>query len=173
MKNILLCHFRHLPVVVLLLLVGMACQPQARANPVGGTVVQGSASFNTSGSQFTINQSSSSAFINWQSFNLVAGETTTFVQPSSSSVTWNYINDPSASSINGNINANGYVVLQNPNGFAIGGSATISANGLVMTTASTPAFDLASGGAWNFNAPPPTSMPARKFWFPPPPMAAG
>jgi filamentous hemagglutinin family protein len=157
MKNILLCHFRHLPVVVLLLLVGMACQPQARANPVGGTVVQGSASFNTSGSQFTINQSSSSAFINWQSFNLVAGETTTFVQPSSSSVTWNYINDPSASSINGNINANGYVVLQNPNGFAIGGSATISANGLVMTTASTPAFDLASGGAWNFNAPPPTA----------------
>ena len=105
----------------------------------------------------TINQSSASAFINWQSFNIGIGQTTTFNQPSASSVTWNYISDPSASSINGNINANGYVVLQNPNGFTIGGAATISAHGLVMTTAATPALDLSSGGAWSFSAPPPTA----------------
>ena len=87
----------------------------ARANPTGGTVAQGSAAtFNTSGSQFTINQSSANAFINWSSFNIAAGETTTFVQPSSSSVAWNQINDANPSQIFGNLNANGYVVLQNP-----------------------------------------------------------
>jgi hypothetical protein len=34
------------------------------ANPTGGTVVQGSATFNTQGSQFTIQQSSATAQIN-------------------------------------------------------------------------------------------------------------
>ncbi|MGP8021906.1 MAG: filamentous hemagglutinin N-terminal domain-containing protein, partial [Limisphaerales bacterium] len=127
------------------------------ANPTGGTVTQGSATFSSSGSQFTINQTSANAFINWQTFNIAGGETTTFNQPSSSSVTWNYINDPNASSINGNLNAIGYVVLQNPNGFSIGGQASITAHGLVMTTAATPALNLSSGGPWSFNTPPPAA----------------
>lgn len=139
------------------LLIWLACYFSSKANPTGGTVIQGSASINTAGSQVTINQSSANAFINWQSFNLAPGEITTFNQPSASSVTWNYISDPNASLINGTINANGYVVLQNPNGFTIGGQATITAHGLVMTTAATPNLDLSSGGAWSFNAPPPTA----------------
>ena len=132
------------------------CQSGRRA-----PVAQGAATINGSGtSQVTINQTSANAFINWQTFNIVAGETTTFNQPSSSSVTWNYINDPNpcGSSINGTINANGYVILQNPNGFTVGGQATITAHGLVMTTASTPALNLSSGGPWSFNAPPPTAQ---------------
>src|SRR5579859_808419 len=126
------------------------------ANPTGGMVAQGSATFSSSGSQFTINQTSPNAFVNWQTFNIGAGETTTFNQPSASSVTWNYINDPNVSSINGNINAVGYVVLQNPNGFSVGGQASITAHGLIMTTASTPTLNLSSGGPWSFNTPPPT-----------------
>ncbi|HEV2436189.1 MAG TPA: filamentous hemagglutinin N-terminal domain-containing protein [Verrucomicrobiae bacterium] len=128
------------------------------ANPTGGTVTQGAATISGAGSsQVTINQTSPNACINWQTFNLAAGETTIFNQPSSSSVTWNYINDPNASSINGNINAIGYVILQNPNGFSVGGQASITAHGLVMTTASTPALNLSSGGPWSFNTPPPTA----------------
>jgi filamentous hemagglutinin family protein len=157
MKRLFLNHFRRTSGAVMLLLAGLVCQPQVKANPTGGTVAQGAATIMAAGSQVTINQSSANAFINWQSFNIGIGQTTTFVQPSASSVTWNYISDPSASSINGNINANGYVVLQNPNGFTIGGAATISAHGLVMTTAATPALDLSSGGAWTFSAPPPTA----------------
>lgn len=141
-------------VIALLLLAGLA---RIQANPTGGTVTRGTATFASSGSQFIINQTSGSALINWQSFNIGAGQTTVFNQPSASSVTWNYINDSSASSINGNIIANGYVVLQNPNGFTVGGSAAISAHGLVMTTASTPAIDFSGGGAWSFEAPPPTA----------------
>ena len=158
MKKLFLNYFCRTPGAVTLLLAGLVCQPQAMANPAGGIVNQGSATITGAGSSLTtINQSSANAFINWQSFNIGTGQTTTFVQPSASSVTWNYISDPSASSINGNINANGYVVLQNPNGFTIGGAATISAHGLVMTTAATPALDLSSGGAWFFSAPPPTA----------------
>src|SRR5882724_10313257 len=126
------------------------------ANPRGGSVAQGTASFSTSGSQFTIN-TSDRAYINWQSFNIGVGETTTFVQPSASSVVWNNINDPNPSQILGNLNANGYVVLQNQSGFYIGGQASITAHGLIMTTSRIAMPDLSSGGAWQFNSAPPTA----------------
>jgi filamentous hemagglutinin family protein len=128
----------------------------AAANPVGGTVNQGSATFSSQGSQFTI-RTSDRASINWQSFNIGLGETTTFQQPSSSSVVWNRINDPNASQILGNLNANGYVILQNQNGFFIGGQAIINTHGLLMTTAPIPTPDLSSGGPWDLRSPPPTA----------------
>jgi filamentous hemagglutinin family protein len=129
----------------------------AEANPAGGTVGQGAATFSTAGSVFTINQTSANALINWQSFNIGAGETTTFVQPSSSSLVWNQINDANPSQILGNLNANGYVVLQNQHGFYVGGNAAISAHGLIMTTSPTPAPNLSAGSAWEFDTPPPTA----------------
>ena len=115
---------------------------ESRSNPLGGTVGQGSASFSNQGSHLTI-QTSDRAYINWQSFNIGLGESTTFVQPSSSSLVWNHINDPNPSQILGNLNANGYVVLQNSAGFFIGGQASITAHGLLMTTAPIPMPDLA------------------------------
>jgi filamentous hemagglutinin family protein len=133
------------------------CQLSALANPAGGTVTHGTASFNSSGSQLTVNVATPTATINWQSFNIGTGETTTFVQPSSSSVVWNQINGASPSQILGSLNANGYVILQNTAGFYIGGQAAITAHGLLMTTSPTPPPDLTSGGAWSFNAPPPTA----------------
>ena len=129
-----------------------------RANPEGGVVAPGYlATISTLGSVSTINQSSQNAFINWRSFDIGRGETTIFNQPSSSSVTWNQINDVNASQILGNLNANGFIVLQNQNGFYVGGSASISTHGLIMTTAHCPAPDLSSGGPWSFNIPPPTA----------------
>jgi len=130
--------------------------PRAIANPAAATVAQGRASFSSSGPQLTIH-TSDRAYINWQSFNIGIGETTTFVQPSSSSLVWNKINDPNPSQILGNLNANGYVVLQNQSGFYIGGLASITAHGVIMTTAPIPAPDLAGGGPWDFSAPPPTA----------------
>src|SRR5215471_1901079 len=128
----------------------------AGANPAGGTVTQGTATITSQGSKLTINTSDRAA-ISWSSFNIGLGETTTFVQPSSSSVVWNQINDPNASQILGNLNANGYIVLQNSSGFYIGGQAAITAHGLVMTTSPMPVPDLSASGAWQFTAPPPTA----------------
>ncbi len=130
--------------------------PSALANPAGAVVRQGTASIATAGSHTTITTSDRS-YINWQSFNIGVGETTTFVQPSSSSLVWNKINDPNPSQILGNLNANGYIVLQNQSGFYIGGLASITAHGVILTTAPIPTPDLASGGPWEFGAPPPTA----------------
>ena len=147
-------------IMLTLILLGSSVQHPAYGNPTTTTttISQGTASFSSpSSSQLTIT-TSANAFINWQSFNIGAGETTTFVQPSSASVVWNQINDPNPSQILGTLNANGYVVLQNQSGFYIGGSAAINTHGLVMTTAPSPTPNLSSGGAWQFNAPPPTAQ---------------
>ncbi len=72
---------------------------------------------------------------------------------------WNQINDPNPSQILGNLNANGYVVLQNQSGFYIGGQAVaFHPHGFDNDHgAPIPMPDLSSGGAWSFNAPPPTA----------------
>src|SRR5882724_10152281 len=128
----------------------------AQSLPQNPSVAFGNASFNTQGSQLTIN-TSDRAFINWGSFNIGTAAATVFVQPSASSVVWNHINDPNASQILGHLDANGFVVLQNSSGFYVGGQAAINTGGLVMTTSPTVPLDISSGGAWQFNAPPPTA----------------
>lgn len=128
----------------------------ALGNPTGGTATQGSATFSSSGNTFTINQTSANAFITWSTFNIGLGETVNFNQPTVESVAFNQINDANPSQILGNLNANGYVILENANGFYVGGQASITAHGLIMTTA-TPTINFSDGGPWSFNAPPPTA----------------
>ena len=123
------------------------------ANPTGMTVGRGSASARQSGSHLTVT-ASQNAFLNWKSFNIAAGETTTFVQPSSSSIVWNRINDPNPSQIFGTIQANGVVVLLNSSGFYFGPNSFVSAAGLVVSTANC-APPENGGGTWEFNGPPP------------------
>src|SRR5262249_34958453 len=89
--------------------------------------------------------------------NIGVGETTSFLQPSSSSVVWNQINDANPSQILGNLNANGYVILQNQAGFFVGGQALINTHGLLMTTAPIAPPDPSVGGPWDFRMPPPTA----------------
>ena len=147
---------RSTAVMALSFLVGKFFESPASANPTGGTVSQGAASFSKLGSQLTIN-TSANTFINWQSFNIGLGETTTFVEPSATAVVWNRINDPNPSRILGTLNANGYVILENSSGFYVGGSAAINAAGLVMTTAHGTAPTLGGSDAWTFTTPPPTA----------------
>ena len=152
------CSIRSLFITTLSLLMWQSGGWFASANPAfnTATISQGMATFTPSGSQLTIT-AANNTYINWTSFNIDAGETTTFVQPSSSSLVWNHIGDANPSQIFGTLNANGYVVLQNQSGFYIGGKASISAHGLIMTTTPTPMPNLSSGGAWSFNTPPPAA----------------
>jgi filamentous hemagglutinin family protein len=155
MKNVFF-HYRGYFVAAIFLLAWPGSLMRVHANPTGGAAAQGMANIIGLGtSQVTINQSSANAFINWQTFNIAAGETTTFNQPSATSVTWNQINDANPSQILGSLNANGYIILQNPSGFYVGGQASINTHGLVMTTASAPALNISSGGPWSFSTPPP------------------
>ena len=64
----------------------IAIAAPAAANPAGGSVVAGTATITQKANLTQINQSSGSAVINWQSFNIAPGETTVFRQPSATSV---------------------------------------------------------------------------------------
>ncbi|HXI71123.1 MAG TPA: filamentous hemagglutinin N-terminal domain-containing protein [Verrucomicrobiae bacterium] len=138
-------------VITSLLAFGFAAN--VLANPTGMKVGRGSASVQQSGSQLTVT-ASQNAFLNWNSFNIAAGETTTFVQPSASSIVWNRINDQNPSQIYGSIQANGVVVLLNSSGFYFGPNSFVSAAGLVVSTANC-APPENGGGSWEFNGPPP------------------
>ena len=125
----------------------------AGANPTGLTVVSGSATTQTGGSQLNIT-TSSGAQLNWSSFNIGMGEKTVFNLPSATSVVFNQINNQSASQIYGSLQANGVVVLLNSSGFYFGPNSFVSAAGLVVSTASCLPPQNA-GGTWVFNGPPP------------------
>src|SRR5689334_21606591 len=84
--------------------------PFAMANPNGMTVVSGTGQAVQNGSQLSITVSQN-AFLNWNSFNIGAGESTIFHQPNSYSIVWNNIGDANASQIYGSLQANGLVVL--------------------------------------------------------------
>lgn len=123
------------------------------ANPTGMTVVSGSATARANGSQLSID-TSRLAVLNWQSFNIAAGERTVFNQPSASSVVVNRINDVNPSQIFGSLQGNGVVVLMNSSGFYFGPNSFVSAAGLVVSTANCVPPQNA-GGSWVFNGPPP------------------
>jgi filamentous hemagglutinin family protein len=157
MNNVIDGPVRDATIVTLSLLAWNLAALPAEANPTGGAVTQGSATISSAGSQLTVTTATTGTAISWQTFNVGTGETTTFVEPSSTSVVWNYINDSNPSQILGTVNANGYVVLQNANGFVVGGNAAIKAAGLVMTTSASSVPTLSSGGAWEFDSPPPSA----------------
>ena len=126
----------------------------AMANPTGMTVHGGSATATSSGSQLTVTTTSQNTSLNWQSFNIAAGETTIFHEPSTTSIVWNQINNANPSQIYGSLQANGIVVLLNSSGFYFGPNSFVSAAGLVVSTANCmPPQN--TGGGWEFNGPPP------------------
>ena len=109
--------------------------PLVWANPSGPNVVGGSATVSGLGtSHVTINQTSNQAIINWQSFNIGSNEVTQFVQPNASSVALNRIFDHSPSQIFGHLQANGTIILLNPNGIIFGPNAQINVGALIASS---------------------------------------
>jgi filamentous hemagglutinin family protein len=106
----------------------------AYANPLNPTVVGGSATVTQSGNTLTVNQTSQRAAIDWQSFNIGAGETTRFIQPSSSAVALNRVWGPGASTIAGHLLANGHLIVVNPSGIVFTPTSFVNVAGLVATT---------------------------------------
>ncbi len=126
--------------------LGSLLSASAWAAPAGGTVVAGSASIvQATPDTLNIVQGSNKAIVNWQSFSIGAGETVNFQQPTSKSVTLNRVtgNDPSA--IYGILNANGTVMLVNPNGVVFGPSSRVDVGGLVASTANISDADFMAG----------------------------
>src|SRR5215469_52923 len=136
--------------ILLILLLPSA----ALANPQGMTVVAGSATAHSSGSQLTVT-ASQGAFLDWRTFNIQSGETTTFIQPSPGSIVLNRISDSGPSQIWGNLNANGTVILANAHGFYFGPNSMIKVGGSFIATTAPITPDLGAGASWQLTGMPP------------------
>ncbi|HTO58332.1 MAG TPA: filamentous hemagglutinin N-terminal domain-containing protein, partial [Pseudomonadales bacterium] len=75
----------------MLALVGVVGATAADAGPNGGQVTAGTGTIEQAGSTTTIDQSSNKLAINWQSFDIGAGESVRFNQPSAQAIALNRI----------------------------------------------------------------------------------
>ncbi len=112
----------------------LAQAPTAWSLPHGAVVQSGQASIGSSSSSMTIQQSSQNLTLNWNSFNVASGEQVNFVQPNSQAVALNRVVGGQASTILGEIHANGQVFLVDPQGVLIGPGAVVSADSFLATT---------------------------------------
>jgi len=115
------------------------------AAPAGGNVVGGTGSISQSDLTTTINQSSQNLAVNWQSFDVKTNEKVNFVQPNSSSIAFNRILGNNGSVIQGQINANGQIILVNPNGVFFTPTATINVGGIVASSLDMTPSDFMNG----------------------------
>lgn len=106
------------------------------AAPQGGQIAAGSGTIQSLQNTTRIDQASQNMVVDWNSFNIAAGESVNFIQPSSTAAALNRINDQNPSQIFGNLNANGMVFLLNNNGFLFGETAQVQVGGLVTTNLS-------------------------------------
>lgn len=90
---------------------------------------------NTVGNAMTITQTAPTNIVQWQSFNIGAGNTVNVAQPSATAVLLNKIDTgTTATTINGMLNANGRIYIYNPNGVIFGRGATVNADTLIASS---------------------------------------
>ncbi|PCJ95620.1 MAG: hypothetical protein COA45_12190, partial [Zetaproteobacteria bacterium] len=125
----------------------------ALGNPEGGSVAVGAATIVNTASELQIHQTTDKVLIEWSSFDIDVSETTRFIQPGIDAVALNRIvNSTQLSLINGNLIANGRVVIINPNGVLIGPNGNIDTASFLATTADIDDDDfMNSTGIMNFN----------------------
>lgn len=128
------------------LVLALACcfAVNVHANPEGGTVVSGNASFNSSGNTLTVTNTPGT-IINWQGFSISSGEATRFVQQSAASTVLNRVVTNNPSVILGSLQSNGQVYLVNANGIMFGAGATVDVAGLVATSLNLSDTDFLAG----------------------------
>jgi len=103
--------------------------------PTGGQVIAGQGQIGSpTNQQLIIDQASNKLAIDWQSFDIAAGNTVTFKQPGSDAIALNRVLGADGSKIMGQLDANGQVFIINPNGVLFGQSAQVNVGGLVAST---------------------------------------
>jgi len=129
-----------------LLLAAPLLASPSLANPTGAMVATGSASIAVSSPGKTqIDQKSEDVVIDWSSFNIGSGQTTTFVQPNAQAIAVNRIGGAKASQILGTLDANGRVVLINGNGLLFGKGSQVNVGSLIATSTDGTDSDLLAG----------------------------
>jgi len=104
------------------------------ALPTQGSVKVGSGQISQSGSNMVVNQGSARLGVDWQTFNIGANGSVTFVQPGRDAVALNRVVGNDASQIFGRLSANGQVFLVNPNGVLFAPGSKVDVGGLVASS---------------------------------------
>ena len=117
----------------------------AFGGPTGGVVVDGTGTITQTGANTQIDQSTDRLSLEWDTFNVGASERVQFVQPGADSIALNRILDSSGSQILGRIDANGQVILMNPNGVFFGRDAVVNVGGLVASGLNIDSEDFMNG----------------------------
>ena len=106
----------------------------AHAGPQDGVVRAGAATISGNGAYTRIDQSTGRAIIDWRGFSIGAGEQVQFVQPSASASILNRVTGSQVSTLLGRLDANGQVLLVNPNGIIIGKGGQINVASFIAST---------------------------------------
>ena len=118
--------------------------------PLGELGVNGTVTFDRSvTNQLTMNQTSASAMTIWDSFDVGKNAKVIINQPTSSSVSFNTVLNPTAvTQIFGQVQSNGQFILTNPSGIIFGAGSQVSASSIVAAS-----VQWSSAGAtyWQFN----------------------
>lgn len=124
-----------------------AAPPVSTQLPTGGQVMAGQATISQAAQTAVLNvkQTSDSAVINWNTFNLGSAASVNFAQPGRNAAVLNRVLDANPSQIYGRINAPGQVFFSNPNGMYFAPSASVDVGGLVATTHSISTDDFMAG----------------------------
>jgi filamentous hemagglutinin len=102
--------------------------------PQANFATSGVATVTSLGANMAINQASQRAILNWQSFNIDAGNSVRFNQPNATAVALNRIFDANPSVIRGQLSANGQIYLINRNGILFDKGSQVNVNTLIAST---------------------------------------
>lgn len=109
--------------------------PGVAGLPQGGAVAAGAVVGDVNGNRLTLTQSSARAVLDWRTFNIDSGKEVRFVQPDANAAVLNRVSASAGmSEIYGSLNANGVVLLMNPNGVLFGRGVSINVGSLIATT---------------------------------------
>jgi filamentous hemagglutinin family protein len=127
-------------------------EPAVNTLPTQGQIVGGTATISQSGNAMTIQQSSSRAAIDWNSFNVGRDASVTFQQPNQSAVILNRVVGNNPSEVFGRMSSTGQVFVVNPGGVYFSPTASVNVGGLVATTHNiSPNEFMAGGSTFNRN----------------------
>ncbi|MBX7066512.1 MAG: filamentous hemagglutinin N-terminal domain-containing protein [Parachlamydiales bacterium] len=112
------------------------------ANPVNPLFVQGEGEIREQDQLLEI-KAPDRSIIDWLSFSIASNETTRFIQPDTDSTVLNRVLGITQSHIEGTLEANGRVILVNPNGIIVSPSGVIQASEFITAT-----FDLVDKETW-------------------------
>jgi len=103
------------------------------ANPSNPIAIAGSVDLTSNSSQSLQIRVSDKAILHWNDFSIGVNEQTQFIQPSHNSWVLNRVTGKNISEILGRLDANGHILLLNPNGILFGKDAVVEVGGLIAS----------------------------------------